>query len=97
MTELEQLPDLPMPRWPRADGSYPDGPGPPVRDHTQLLQLIALGRACCVVPESAAAQLGHDLAAVPVPDAPAVTTVIAWPPHSRSQPLAALVRTATRL
>jgi LysR family transcriptional regulator, benzoate and cis,cis-muconate-responsive activator of ben and cat genes len=26
-----------------------------------------------------------------------VTTVIAWPPHSRSQALAGLVRAATRL
>jgi hypothetical protein len=30
-------------------------------------------------------------------DAPKVTTVIAWPPHSRSIAVADLVRTATRL
>jgi DNA-binding transcriptional LysR family regulator len=95
--EVAALTDLPLPRWPHPDGSYPDGPGPKVRDHTQLLQLIALGRACSIVPESAGTHLADDLAAVPVPDAPLVTTVIAWPPHSRSQPLAALVRTATRL
>ena len=83
MAEVTALPDLPLPRWPRPDGSYPDGPGPQVRDHTQLLQLIALGRACAVMPESLRAQLRDDHAAVPVPDAPAVTTVIAWPPHSR--------------
>jgi hypothetical protein len=34
---------------------------------------------------------------VPVLDAPTVTTVIAWPPHSRSKAVADLVRTATRL
>ncbi|MET7470398.1 LysR family transcriptional regulator [Micromonospora sp. NPDC005222] len=95
--EVETLTGLPMPRWPRADGSYPDGPGPEVRDHAQLFQLIALGRTAVVLPESCRSLLLADLAAVPVPDATAVTTVIAWPPHSRSRPLAALIRTATRL
>ncbi len=38
-----------------------------------------------------------DLVTVPVVDAPPVTTVIAWPAHSRSAAVAALVRTATRL
>ncbi|MGV9374008.1 LysR family transcriptional regulator [Micromonospora tulbaghiae] len=97
MAEVETLPGLPMPRWPRADGSYPDGPGPEVREHAQLFQLIALGRTVVVLPESVRTLLLADLVAVPVPDAPAVTTVIAWPPHSRSRPLAALIRTATRL
>jgi hypothetical protein len=39
----------------------------------------------------------RDVAAVPVVDAVTVTTVIAWPPHSRSRALAGLVRAATRL
>ena len=97
MAEVQEQASLPMPRWPRPDGSYPDGPGPQVRDHTQLLQLIALGRAYWISPESAQTHLPDNLVAVPVPDAPEVTTVIAWPPHSHSQPLATLVRTATRL
>ncbi|MGW4701208.1 LysR family transcriptional regulator [Streptomyces sp. NPDC004285] len=97
MAEVTARTGLPLPRWPRRDGGYPDGPGPPVRDHTQLLQLIALGRACAVVPESLRAGLRDGHATVPVPDAPAVTTVIAWPPHSRSRAVAGLVRTATRL
>jgi DNA-binding transcriptional LysR family regulator len=97
MAEVAALPGLPLPRWPRRDGSYPDGPGPQVRDHAQLLQLIALGRACAVLPDSVRAQLRSDVAVVPVPDAPLVTTVIAWPPHSRSRAVAALVRTALRL
>lgn len=88
---------LPLPRWPRAGGTAPDGPGPLVRDHTQLLQLISLGRACAVLPESVQAHLGDDLVAVPVLDAPTVTTVIAWPPRSRSLTVADLVRTASRL
>ncbi|WP_439651171.1 LysR substrate-binding domain-containing protein [Nocardia panacis] len=97
MAEVNALTDLPLPRWPRPDGSYPDGPGPQVRDHTQLTQLIRLGRACAVMPESLRAQLRDDHAIVPVPDAPAVTTVIAWPPHSRSKAIADLVRTANTL
>ena len=97
LAEVAAIDDLPRPRWPRADGSHPDGPGPLVRDTTQLLQLIGLGRALAVLPESVRAQLRDDLAAVPVPDAVPVTTLIAWPPHSRSLAVAALVRTATRL
>ncbi|GAA4618371.1 LysR family transcriptional regulator [Actinoallomurus liliacearum] len=97
MADVTALPGLPLPRWPRPDGTYPDGPGPAVRDHVQLLQLIALGRASAVLPESVWAHLGRDVATVPVLDAPTVTTVIAWPPHSRSRALAGLVRAATRL
>lgn len=95
--DIAALPGLPLPRWPDPDGGYPPGPGPQVRDHAQLLQLVSLGRACAVAPESCRAQLPGDLAAVPVLDAPAVTTVIAWPSHSRSRAVADLVRTAARL
>ncbi|MFD7431598.1 LysR family transcriptional regulator [Streptomyces sp. NPDC059814] len=97
MADITGLPGLPLPRWPDSDGTYPPGPGPEVRDHAQLLQLVALGRACAVSPESCRAELHGDLAAVPVLDAPTVTTVIAWPSHSRSRAVADLVRTATRL
>ncbi|WP_344615814.1 LysR family transcriptional regulator [Dactylosporangium salmoneum] len=94
MAEAAVLPGLPLPRWPHRDGSYPDGPGPEVRDNAQLFQLIALGRAAAVLPESVRLHLRTDLAAVPVPDAPLVTTVIAWPAHSRSLAVAGLVRAA---
>ncbi|MFF2348844.1 LysR family transcriptional regulator [Kitasatospora sp. NPDC058115] len=97
MADIVGLPGLPLPRWPGPDGSHPPGPGPQVRDHEQLLQLVALGRACALSPESCRARLHGDLAAVPVLDAPKVTTVIAWPPHSRSRAVADLVRTATGL
>jgi DNA-binding transcriptional LysR family regulator len=97
MADVTALPGLPMPRWPGPDGVYPDGPGPEVREHAGLFQLIALGRAAAVLPESCRVHLRHDLAAVPVLDAQMVTTVIAWPPHSRSRALAGLVRAATRL
>lgn len=97
MAEVSALPGLPLPRWPAPDGGYPEGPGPEVRDNAQLLQLVALGRACVVTPESVRSELRGDLATVPVRDAPPVTTLIAWPPHSRSGAVAALVRVATGL
>ncbi|WP_436535170.1 LysR family transcriptional regulator [Actinoplanes sp. HUAS TT8] len=97
MAEVQNLPGLPLPRWPRRDGSYPDGAGPHVHNTMQVLQLVSLGRACMVAPESSRLHLPEGITAVPVLDAPPVTTVIAWPPHSRSRALAALVRTATRL
>jgi DNA-binding transcriptional LysR family regulator len=97
LADITALPGLPIARWPRPDGTYPDGAGPQIKDQTQLYQLIALGRTCVVVPESARGALRHDLVTVPVLDASTVTTVIAWPPHSRSQAVAGLIRTATRL
>ncbi|MEO3788496.1 LysR family transcriptional regulator [Actinocorallia sp. B10E7] len=97
LKDLADLEDLPAPRWPGSDGAYPAGPGPEVQSHTQLLQLVSLGRALMVAPDSCRSQLRDDVVAVPVVDAPKVTTVIAWPPHSRSQAVADLVRTALRL
>ena len=96
LADLADVPDLPQPRWPRRDGTYADGPGPQVQSQTQLLQLVALGRTVLVVPDSARSQLHDGLVAVPVVDAPEVTTVIAWPAHSRSRAVADLVRTALR-
>jgi LysR family transcriptional regulator, benzoate and cis,cis-muconate-responsive activator of ben and cat genes len=97
LAEATGIPGLPGPRRIGADGTAPAGPGPAVRDQTQLFQLIALGRASVVMPESGRTHLRDDLVAVPVVDAPRVTTVIAWPPGSRSAAVAALVRTATQL
>lgn len=97
MADVSSLPDLPLARWPGPDGVYPDGPGVEVRNQTQLFQMIALGRTTVVMPESSRVNLLEGLAAVPVLDAPNVTTVIAWPPHSRSRALAGLVRVATLL
>ncbi|MFD0482621.1 LysR family transcriptional regulator [Kineococcus sp. GCM10028916] len=97
LADLTNLPDLPVPRWPAADGTYAAGPGPEVQSHSQLLQLISLGRTLMVAPDSCRSQLHEDVVAVPVVDAPTVTTVIAWPPRSRSLAVADLVRTASRL
>ncbi|WP_410561977.1 LysR family transcriptional regulator [Amycolatopsis sp. cmx-4-61] len=96
MAEIADVPDLPLARWPRKDFS-PPGPGPDVHDQTQLAQLIALGRTMTVFPESARTWLWEEHAAVPLSDAPLVTTHIVWPAHSRSRVLAGLVRTASRL
>ena len=49
------------------------------------------------LPESVRHHLNSAYATVPVADAPLVTTVIAWPPQSRSRAVADLVRAATRL
>lgn len=95
--EARSIPDLPLPRWPNLDGTYPDGPGPELRDLTQVLQLVRLGRTALVLPDSARANLRDGLAVIPLTDAPQVTTVIAWPPHSTSPAVAGLVRTASRL
>lgn len=97
LADVDDVPDLPPARWPAPDGSYADGPGPEVQSHTQLLQLISLGRTLMVAPDSCRSQLRDDVVARPLVDAPKVTTVIAWPPASRSRPLADLVQTATRL
>ncbi|NED93098.1 LysR family transcriptional regulator, partial [Streptomyces sp. SID11233] len=50
-----------------------------------------------VIPASSRAWQWPEHLAVPVLDAPPITTVIAWPARSRSRPVAALVRTATEL
>lgn len=97
MADITTLPELPMARWPGPGGSYPEGPGAEIRNLTQLFQLIALGRTTVVIPESAGTDLRRDLTAVPVLDAQPVTTVIAWPPHSRLRAVADLVRVATHL
>jgi len=97
VADARSIPDLPPPRWPRLDGTYPEGPGPELRDLTQVLQLVRLGRASIMLPESSRASLGDGLTVVPVTDAAQVTTVIAWPPQSVSPGVAGLVRAAERL
>jgi DNA-binding transcriptional LysR family regulator len=86
---LEDLRDEPQPRWPGMPG-----PGPVVRDGSQLMQEIALGRTVAVFPASAEAHLRRDLTAVPVTDAGPISLVLAWPERSRSPAVAAFVRAA---
>ncbi|MGH7920173.1 MAG: LysR family transcriptional regulator [Candidatus Dormibacteraceae bacterium] len=91
---VEDLRDEPAPRWPGMPADRTTGPL--VRDSGQLMQLIALGQAVAVLPASVSAHLHPDLVAVPVPDAPHTTTVMAWPERSRSLAVAAFVRAAAR-
>lgn len=97
LAEATSIPGLPLPRWPRLDGTYPDGPGPELRDLTQVLQLVRLGRTAIVLPDSARDTLREGLVLVPLSDAPQVTTVLAWPPHSTSPGVTGLVRAAARV
>jgi DNA-binding transcriptional LysR family regulator len=94
--DVSTLPDLPLARWLGPSG-YTEGPGVEVTSLTQVYEMIALGRATAIVPESSKTDLRKDLTAVPVADSQAVNTVIAWPPNSRSRPLADLIRMATSL
>ncbi|MFV2020550.1 LysR family transcriptional regulator [Micromonospora sp. LOL_023] len=97
MAEIGDVPGLPVARWPRPDGTYEPGPGPEIHDQSQLAQLIALGHTMAVLCASSRSWLWGAHTAVPVTDAPHVTTVLAWLPDNRSRAVAGLVRTATRL
>ncbi len=94
LADVRNVPDLPMARWPRLDGSYPDGPGPEVHTQSQLAQQVALGLTLLVIPASSRAWQWPAHVAVPVVDAPVIITVSAWPAASRSPSVAALVRSA---
>ncbi|WP_221469762.1 LysR family transcriptional regulator [Allocatelliglobosispora scoriae] len=97
MADISDVADLPLARWPCLDGAYPPGPGPEIHDQSQLAQLIALGRTVAVTSASARSWLWSAHVAVPLTGAPPVTTVLAWPAHSRSPAIARLVRTAAQL
>ncbi|MER6333882.1 LysR family transcriptional regulator [Streptomyces sp. NPDC001034] len=97
LEDVSNVPDLPIARWPRLDGSYPDGPGPEVHTQSQLAQLVALGKTLLVIPASSRAWQWPDHVAVPVIDAPVITTVLAWSAGHHSSALAALVRAAARI
>ncbi|WP_166984025.1 LysR family transcriptional regulator [Paramicrobacterium fandaimingii] len=94
MAEVSNVPDLPIARWPRTDGTYPDGPGPEVRTQSQLAQLVALGKTLLVIPASSRAWQWPEHVAVPVTDAPDITTVLAWPANHSTPEISALVTTA---
>jgi DNA-binding transcriptional LysR family regulator len=97
LAEVQAVPDLPIARWARLGGGYPDGPGPEVHTCTQIAQLVALGRTLLVIPVSSRAWQWPALVAVPVVDAPEVTTVLAWPDTTPSPAVASLVRVAGAL
>lgn len=88
---LADLANEVQPRWPHLDGP---ADGPEIREAGQLMQLVALGRTVAVLPESIRSQLRDDVVAIPVPDAPPTTLVLAWPEQARGRALATFVRTA---
>lgn len=94
---IRDIPDLPLARWPKLDGSYPEGPGPEVRTQSAIAQLVALGKALLVIPTSSRAWQWPQHVAIPVTDAAAVTTVLAWPAGSRSADIGALARLAAEV
>jgi len=89
---LDDLHGETMPRWPSVTG-----PGPVIRDSSQLMQLIALGQTIAVLPVTATAHLRRDLITVPILDAAPISLVLAWPERSRSTALAAFARTAAEV
>ncbi len=97
MDDIRDVADLPMARWLQLDGTYPKGPGPEVRGQSQIAQLVALGQALLVIPASSRAWQWPEHVAVPVVDAPMITTVIAWPAGVRSPAVSALVRSAVEI
>ncbi len=97
LAEIAEVPGLPMARWPRVDGSYPDGPGPEVHTQSQLAQLVALSKALLVIPASSRAWQWAEHVAVPITDAPDITTVIAWPAGPPSPAIVSLLHAAKSL
>jgi DNA-binding transcriptional LysR family regulator len=78
----------------------PDAPvhGPVVSDPTQLLEVVGLGQAVALIPQSVAEiNPRADIAYRPVEDASPYTLAIAWPEGSRARSIAEFVRTAIDL
>ncbi|MEV4345262.1 LysR family transcriptional regulator [Actinoplanes sp. NPDC049596] len=80
-----------LPQFPEA--AHP-GPGPRVGDVSELMQLVALGRAVALVSESASQRPHRGVVYRPVLDAVPATLVLAWAESSRSREVAAFVNAA---
>lgn len=107
---VADLHDQPMPAW-RGDtpeeqvywtgrDTAPPGvlpaTGPSIEDSSQLLEVVALGQAVALVPESlATTNPRHDIAYRPVPDASQYVVGVAWPAGARDRLLAGFVAAAT--
>jgi DNA-binding transcriptional LysR family regulator len=71
----------------------PDDPAA-MKSLSELMHLIALGRKVAVLPRVLTRPLRDDLVTVPMADLPPVVLLLAWPAHSTSLSVAALVRAA---
>lgn len=80
---LADLKGEPMPRWRGVPGieDATEG-GPEVKDVSQLIPLVALGRAVAVLPRSLVHPTPPGVVCVPVTDAPESRLVLAWPTRS---------------
>ncbi|MDT0304195.1 LysR family transcriptional regulator [Streptomonospora wellingtoniae] len=103
----------PFPRWPgdteasrrywsgqdRAAAVGADGAqGPLVHDISQVIEVVGLGQALALVPRHvAAANPRPDVVYVPVADASAYRTVLAWPEGATGPAVELFVRTAADL
>ncbi|MGH8794165.1 MAG: LysR family substrate-binding domain-containing protein, partial [Stackebrandtia sp.] len=103
----------PVPQWPeqsafesdywtgqdrRPAGGEPALPGPVVNDVGQLLEVVALGQAIALIPQSLAD--GHprrDVAYRPVAGASPYTTAAVWSEGSRSSHIARFVKVAAEI
>lgn len=104
------LAGLPTPSWAKASaaeraywagqdvGGGPVTSGPRVEDVSQLLEIVALGQAVALVPESVVARYDRrDIVYRPVLDATPHSLALAWPEGGRDARTARLVRTAIEL
>jgi DNA-binding transcriptional LysR family regulator len=97
---LRDLEDETVPHWPGSRMRYGRqglGERLVVQDTSQLLQLVALGRAVAVVPESIRGRLPGGIVCRPAIDAPSATLVVAWSERSTSHSVAAFVRVAAQV
>ena len=92
LADLDDEPNLHVPGAGSAAAS-----GPAVRDVGQLMQLVALGQAIALVPESVRRNVRSDVVCVPVLDAPQTAILLAWPERTRSRAVAAFVRASTEV
>ncbi|MDT0347136.1 LysR family transcriptional regulator [Streptomyces litchfieldiae] len=75
-----------------------DVSGPAVSDPGQLIEVVALGQAVALIPESVAdGNPRADVVYRPVTDATPYTIAVAWSEHSRAHHVARFVTTATSL
>lgn len=104
--DLADLRGEPLPSCPGTDGAAADywaggdaataTPGPAVGDTAQLMEVVALGQAVALVPESLARRYGQrGVVHRPVVGLSPSTVVVAWPETARSAATAAFVRAAT--
>ncbi|KPI05546.1 transcriptional regulator, LysR family [Actinobacteria bacterium OK074] len=104
---LADLAGEPTPSWPGPGANGAGGAGGAgsagvngglvVRDGGQLMQLIALGQAVAVLPESVRRNARSDVVCVPVLDAPSTMVLLAWPERTRSRAVAAFVRASAEV